>query len=229
MRTLSRTAVPALTTEQMRAVDHVMVEGLHIELVQMMENAGRSLAELAIIRFSPGSLTILAGPGGNGGGGLVAARHLANRGCQVQVVLTEPDRLTPVPAHQADILARMGVTIASRPATADLIIDAMIGYSLRGNPAGAAAQLITWANDQAAPVLALDTPSGLDLTTGTAANPAVWAAATLTLALPKVGLLDAPNVGELYLADISVPPLVYQRMGIPVPELFRQASLLRID
>ena len=229
MRTLSRTAVPALTTEQMRAVDHVMVEGLHIELVQMMENAGRSLAELAIIRFSPGSLTILAGPGGNGGGGLVAARHLANRGCQVQVVLTEPDRLTPVPAHQADILARMGVTIASRPATADLIIDAVIGYSLRGDPAGAAAQLITWANDQAAPVLALDTPSGLDLTTGTAANPAVWAAATLTLALPKVGLLDAPNVGELYLADISVPPLVYQRMGIPVPELFRQASLLRID
>jgi len=229
MRTVSRTAVPALTTEQMRAVDHVMVEGLHIELVQMMENAGRSLAELAIIRFSPGSLTILAGPGGNGGGGLVAARHLANRGCQVQVVLTEPDRLTPVPAHQADILARMGVTIASRPATADLIIDAMIGYSLRGDPAGAAAQLITWANDQAAPVLALDTPSGLDLTTGTAANPAVWAAATLTLALPKVGLLDAPNVGELYLADISVPPLVYQRMGIPVPELFRQASLLRID
>ena len=131
MRTVSRTAVPALTTEQMRAVDHVMVEDLHIELVQMMENAGRSLAELAIIRFSPGSLTILAGPGGNGGGGLVAARHLANRGCQVQVVLTEPDRLTPVPAHQADILARMGVTIASRPATADLIIDAMIGYSLR--------------------------------------------------------------------------------------------------
>jgi len=229
MRTLSRTAVPALTTEQMRAVDHVMVEDLHIELVQMMENAGRSLAELAIIRFSPRSLTILAGPGGNGGGGLVAARHLANRGCQVQVVLTEPDRLTPVPAHQADILARMGVTIASRPATADLIIDAMIGYSLRGDPAGAAAQLITWANDQAAPVLALDTPSGLDLTTGTAATPAVWAAATLTLALPKVGLLDAPNVGELYLADISVPPLVYQRMGIPVPELFRQASLLRID
>jgi hypothetical protein len=49
------------------------------------------------------------------------------------------------------------------------------------------------------------------------------------LALPKVGLLDAPNVGELYLADISVPPLVYQRMGIPVPGLFRQSSLLRID
>jgi hypothetical protein len=49
------------------------------------------------------------------------------------------------------------------------------------------------------------------------------------LALPKAGLLDAPGVGELYLADISVPPLVYQRMGIAVPELFRQSSLLRIE
>ena len=229
MHTVSRSAVPALTTEQMRAVDRAMVEDLHIELVQMMENAGRNLAELAITRFSPTSVTVLAGPGGNGGGGMVAARHLANRGCQVQIVLSEPDRLTPVPAHQADILTRMGVTIASRAPTADLVVDALIGYSLRGDPAGTAAQLITWANGQAAPVLALDTPSGLDLTTGTAGSPTVGASATLTLALPKIGLLDAPSAGELYLADISVPPLVYQRMGITVPPLFRQSSLLQID
>src|SRR5215472_14665029 len=180
MRTLSRGAVPALTTEQMREVDRVMVEDLHIELVQMMENAGRSLAELAIDRFSPGSVTVLAGPGGNGGGGLVGARHLANRGCQVQVVLSEQDRLTPVPAHQADILGRMGIPIAERPPPADLVIDALIGYSLRGDPA-------------------------------------IRATATLTLALPKAGLLDAPAVGELYLADISAPSLIYERMGIPVP------------
>jgi NAD(P)H-hydrate epimerase len=68
MRTVSRSAVPALTTEQMRAVDQAMVDDLHIELVQMMENAGRNLAELAITRFSPTSVTVLAGPGGNGGG-----------------------------------------------------------------------------------------------------------------------------------------------------------------
>ena len=229
MHTVSRSAVPALTTEQMRAVDRAMVEDLHIELVQMMENAGRNLAELAITRFSPTSVTVLAGPGGNGGGGLVAARHLINRGFQVQVVLAEPGSLTPVPAHQADILARMGVSTAPRPSAADLVIDALIGYSLRGDPVGTAAELITWANDQAAPVLALDTPSGLDLTTGAAGTPAVWAAATLTLALPKVGLLNAPNAGELYLADISVPSLVYQRMGLAVPALFRSSSLLRID
>ena len=229
MRTLSRNAVPALTAEQMRSIDRVMVEDLHIELVQMMENAGRNLAELAIARFSPGAVTVLAGPGGNGGGGLVAARHLVNRGSEVQVVLAAPDRLTPVPAHQADILARMGVSPASRPGTADLVIDALIGYSLRGDPTGTAAELITWANDQAAPILALDTPSGLDLTTGAAGTPAVRATATLTLALPKAGLLDSPNAGELYLADISVPSLVYQRMGIAVPALFRQSSLLRMD
>jgi len=213
----------------MRAVDQAMVEDLHIELIVMMQNAGRRLAEQAITRFAPSSVTVLAGPGGNGGGGLVAARHLANRGSEVQVVFSKPDRLTPVPAHQADILARMGVTIASRPSTADLVIDALIGYSLRGDPAGTAAQLITWANGQVAPVLALDTPSGLDLTTGTAGSPTVGATATLTLALPKAGLLDAPSAGELYLADISVPPLLYQRMGIAVSPLFRQSSLLQID
>jgi NAD(P)H-hydrate epimerase len=71
MHTVSRSAVPALTTEQMREVDRAMVEDLHIELVQMMENAGRNLAELAMTRFSPSSVTVLAGPGGNGGGGLL--------------------------------------------------------------------------------------------------------------------------------------------------------------
>ena len=106
MPTVSRGAVPALTTEQMRAVDRAMIEDLHIELVQMVEIAGRSLGELAITSFSPASVTVLAGPGGNGGGSLVAARHLANRGCQVQAVLSEPDRLTPVPTHRGGRHAR---------------------------------------------------------------------------------------------------------------------------
>ena len=106
--TAGSTDVPALTTDQMRDVDRAMIEDLRIDLIQMMENAGRSLAELAVDRFSADSVTVLAGPGGNGGGGMVAARHLANRGRTVSVVLSEPDSLTPVPAHQADILSRMG-------------------------------------------------------------------------------------------------------------------------
>src|SRR5262249_58500878 len=125
----------------------------------------------------------------------------------------EPAGLSPVPAYTADGLTWTGGAMAGGPAPADLVVDAVIGYSLRGAPAGTAAELITWANDQAAPVLALDTPSGLDLTTGVAGTPAVSATTTLTLALPKVGLLDAPSVGALYLHDISVPSLGYQRIG----------------
>ena len=172
---------------------------------------------------------MLAGPGGHGGGGLVAARHLANRGYLVRVVLSAPDRLNPVPAHQGDIVHRISVVFADQPPPADVVIDALIGYSLRGNPTGAAAELIEWANNPAAPILALDTPSGLDITTGTPGNPCVWAAAPLTRALPKTGLLDATEVGELYLANISVPPLVYERMGIHWPALFRESSVVRLN
>jgi NAD(P)H-hydrate epimerase len=228
MITLSRRDVPALTADQMREVDRAMVEDLHIELAQMMENAGRGLAEVAVARFSPVSVTVLAGPGGNGGGGLVAARHLVNRDCTVSVVLSAQERLTAVTAHQADILFRMGVPIVEHPADAELVVDALIGYSLRGDPVGRAAELIAWANSQPAPIVALDTPSGLDVTTGLPASPTVRATATVTLALPKAGLLDAPAVGELYLTDISVPAQVYERMGIGAPRLFRDATVVRL-
>jgi NAD(P)H-hydrate epimerase len=221
--------VPALTADQMREVDRSMVEDLHIELIQMMENAGRNLAELAIRRFDPATVTVLAGPGGNGCGGLVAARHLINRGRAVSVTLSSPYSLTAVPAHQADILRQMGAVIAEDPAPADLILDALIGYSLRGNPTGRSATLIEWANEPPAPVLALDTPSGLDVTTGVAATPHILATATLTLALPKAGLLEAPAVGELYLCDISVPEVVYQRLGVTSPLLFRDDVIVRLS
>jgi NAD(P)H-hydrate epimerase len=226
--TVDRREVPALTTDQMREVDRAMIEDLHIELIQMMENAGRSLAELALTRFAPVTVTVLAGPGGNGGGGLVAARHMVNRGRTVSVVLSEPDSLTPVPAHQADILARMGAVMATAPPGADLVVDALIGYSLRDDPTGRAAELIQWANQQPAPVLALDAPSGLDVATGRAGTPHIQASATLTLALPKVGLIDAPAVGELYLADISVPAILYQRLGLTPPNLFRDGVIISL-
>ncbi len=83
------------------------------------------------------------------------------------------------------------------------------GYHLKGAPRGTAADLIRWANAQLAPILALDVPSGVDTTTRTVFDPAIKATAIMTLALPKAGL-RAPGVetqiGELYLADISVPP-----------------------
>ena len=221
--------IPAITTDQMREVDRIMVEDLGIELMQMMENAGSNLAALATERYSPSSVTVLAGPGGNGGGGLTAARHLANRGIRVSVTLTKPiDEMTPVPAHQARILEAMGVPSTDDPADGDLVIDALVGYSLTGDPRGRAADLIHWANQQSA-VLALDTPSGLDTTTGHIGDPCIRADATMTLAMPKIGLLKAPEVaGDLYLADISVPPSVYQAFGLDVGDLFATGSVAKV-
>jgi len=221
--------IPAVTGKQMAEVDRVMLEELHITLVQMMENAGRSLAQLAISRFGPRHVVVLAGTGGNGGGAMTAARHLRNRGVGVQVVTTASPRGDSVTARQLDILERMGVELIQEPTDADLIIDGLIGYGLRDAPTGRTAQLITWANQQLAPVLALDLPSGLNATTGQWSDPHITAAATLTLALPKTGLVRArAKVGELYLADIGVPASAYQRFGLTVENMFTDAVVIRI-
>lgn len=219
-----------LTAAQMREVDRAMIEDLHIELIQMMENAGRNLADLVVERFAPASALVLSGSGGNGGGGLAAARHLANRGLDVRVVSGVPEpNLTPVPAHQMDVVRRMGIAVEAEPAEADVIVDALIGYSLRGDPRGRIAGLIEWANRVGAPVCSLDTPSGLDATSGHVGSPCIRAAATLTLALPKSGLLEAPEiVGDLFVADISVPPSVYENAGVSVGRLFADGPIVEL-
>lgn len=222
--------IPSVTREQMIEVDRVMIEDLHIDLVQMMENAGRNLARLAQLRFGPRRPVVLVGSGGNGGGGMVAARHLANWGTDVLVVLArERDALGLVPGHQLDVLERIGVPITTEPKPGDLHIDALIGYSLSGDPRGRPGELIDWLNAQPAPVLSLDTPSGLDVTTGSAGHPSVSATATLTLAAPKAGLAGGHGVGELYLADISVPTSVYSGFGMVMPaDLFADGTVVRL-
>lgn len=134
-----------VTAAQMLEVDRIMTDELGVDLLQMMENAGAHLAELAIDRFAPDTVTVLAGTGGNGGGGLTAARHLANRGVAVSVALSQPPRPRTAAEHQLEIVRRMGLTttVVDVPAEADLIIDALIGYSLDGAPTGRAADLIT--------------------------------------------------------------------------------------
>jgi NAD(P)H-hydrate epimerase len=187
--TVPASAVPAVTAEQMRKVDRIMIDDLHIELIQMMEHAGRNLAELALRRFDPATVTVLAGPGGNGGGGLVAARHLANRRVAVRVVLSSRDRMSDVPRHQLDIVERMGVVVSGEPSPSDLVIDALIGYSLRGAPRGRVADLVAWSLEVDAPVCSLDTPSGLDVTTGEPRTPCVRALPRSRLRFPRSGWL----------------------------------------
>ena len=233
--------LPYLTADQMREVDRLMVEEYGIALIQMMENAGRALAHLARRRFLDGdprgrSVIVLAGTGGNGGGALAAARRLQNFGARVHVLTTRPDdAYTGVPARQLAILRKMQTPVASAahsdPPAADVILDGLIGYSLSGDPRGAAADLIARANERPEPVLSLDVPSGLDATSGHVHTPAIRAAATLTLALPKRGL-NAPgaeaHVGELYLADISVPPALYASLGLDVPPVFAERDIVRL-
>ena len=229
--------LPALTADERRQVDRVMMEDLGIELIQMMENAGLHLAELARSRFSrlrDVPVTVLAGGGNNGGGGLVCARHLANWGAPVSVVLDRsPNEITGVPAHQMRILRRMGMSFLEEPpASTGLIVDALIGYGLSDDPKGPSAELIDRANETDAPTFSLDAPSGLDTTTGCPADPCIQATATLTLALPKRGLLTAearPVVGRLFLADISVPAVVYARMGLGRPWLFEEWTLMELE
>lgn len=237
---INHKSIPALTTAQMIEVDRAMIEDYHIELIQMMENAGRNFAELA--RHQMGgtvqgrSVVVLCGSGNNGGGGMTAARHLHNWGADVTVSLTKSaDEFRGVPAHQLDILKRMEISILESasfaPVPVELILDAIIGYSLSGSPRGKAADLTRWANNQNVPILALDTPSGLDVTSGTIYDPTIRATATLTLALPKQGLLN-PDVkkfvGDLYLADISVPHELYAKMSVKMPNLFEHEDIIRI-
>lgn len=230
---------PVLTTPQMVEVDRLMIEEYQILLIQMMENAGRNLAELAKRQLGDQvagrSIAILCGAGNNGGGGLAAARHLHNWGAEVSVKLAfDQARLKEIPAHQWHILEAMGLTSNEEPdlGKADLIIDALIGYGLTGDPRQPVAGWIDRANDAGSPILALDAPSGLNTTSGVPGKPCIRAAATLTLALPKTGLLTAQAqsvVGDLYLADISVPPELYSRLGVEVPNLFENDTILKVN
>jgi NAD(P)H-hydrate epimerase len=247
--------IPAVTAAEMAAVDRAMVERLGLDILQVMEVAGWAVARFARDRFLGGnprgrSVLILAGGGGNGGDGMVAARYLHGWGADVRVLLDRaPDRLGQTAAHQAAILGKIGppsVPVGSPggprwpvepPARADLLIDALFGFTLSRDPDGPSARLIHLANAAPGPILAVDLPSGLDATAGTAYNPAVRATATLTLALPKTGLLSSgavPYLGELYLADIGVPRAAYRLAGVDEERIdaaatcFDRAATIRI-
>jgi len=219
--------VPAVTTDQMREVDRIAIEETGPNLFQMMENAGRNLALLAMEtlgqNWAQAKIVVLAGSGGNGGGGICAARHLANRGADVTLCLGAPDRLGEVPAFQRKIFqGTSGKEVDAKDlgqVAPDFILDALIGYSLRAAPRGVAAELIRWSNGTKAPILALDIPSGVDSTTGHAEGDFINARWTMTLALPKTGLLPE-KTGKLFLADIGIPEETYRRLGLPYTSPF---------
>lgn len=237
-----RDGIPAISGEAMARIDRIMMEDLGVDTLQLMELAGYGVAD-AIRQHAGIDLTrgprilALAGPGGNGGDAMVAARLLHAWGASVAVVLARPrGAFSGIAAHQLAILDRMGIPadepegIQALPG-ADLIVDGLLGFSLKGDPRGALAHLIELANDHPAPTVAIDLPSGLEATSGRVGAPCIRAALTVTLALPKSGLLTAPEnlTGPLWVADIGVPPAVYDEVGTTVPsDLFAVASLVRV-
>jgi NAD(P)H-hydrate epimerase len=249
MATVSALPIPALTPDQMSRVDRIMVDELGVEVLQLMEVAGQAVAVWARERFLGGdargkSVLVLAGSGGNGGDGMVAARFLHSWGAHPAVWLSHDAATLQVQgaaAHQLRSLRTLGLPIQppSKPAgeepgdlpDADLIVDALLGFGLSGPPSGATARLITVANAHPAPVLAVDLPSGLDARAGHPYDPCIRADATLTLALPKTGLL-APAarsvIGELAMADIGIPTEVYDRIGVRVGPVFAERSIVRV-
>ncbi len=227
-----------LTAEEMAESDQSAIEDYGIDVLSLMENAGSAVATLARNmlggEMKDAKICFLIGKGNNGGDGLVAARHLRNWGAEVKVVLAgDKGELKEVPGKQLVIIEKMGISVQGPERVfgeQDLIVDSLLGYGSTGDPRGGVAELIRRANGSQTPILAVDIPSGLDATTGEPGEPCISAGMTVTFGFPKTGFLN-PNsrgyVGELYLADISLPEPIYrersQKLGV-----FENSTLVRI-
>ncbi|MDX1658728.1 MAG: NAD(P)H-hydrate epimerase [Nitriliruptorales bacterium] len=231
----SQEEVPHVTTEQMRAVDRIMADR-GLGLASLVEQAGRAVAH-TVRRLVDDSLdgvavTLLAGTGGNGAGGLAAARLLSAAGAEVEVLLTGE----PALPSQLDVLDMAGISWRwvgeDGPDTAspgDVVVDAMLGYGAEPPLRGVPDAVNAWLQRFAVPVVALDLPSGLSADEGLE-GACVNADVTVTLGAPKEGLrprIVHPYVGDLYLADIGIPPAVWRELDLP-PVTFPHGPLVRL-
>jgi len=240
-------AVPSVTAAQMTEVDRVTIEDLQIPVDVLTENASRQVA-VAARGLLGGSLAGkrvigLVGSGNNGGDAAGALRHLLNWGARICAEFTGPqDRLRETTRHQLMriLLATTAETAIVHDASqngfrdleADLVIDGFLGYSAHGAPREPIAALIDAANASGVPILAVDLPSGMEPDSGEVHGAAIRARATVTLALPKTGLLTPgahDYVGDLLLADIAIPHAAFARVGIDTRRLFEKGDLIRVD
>jgi len=217
-----------MSRDEVRRVDAWAIDDIGVPGAVLMENAGRSCAELVkekLAAVDRPKVCIFCGTGNNGGDGYVIARHLLNAGFQVRVVLCgERDKVRGDARINLEILERLGHAVesmdpgAKEPSVhigafareADLIVDALFGTGLRGELSGEFQSLIAAINGLGRPILAVDIPSGLDCDTGEPLGAAIRAAYTVTFVAVKRGFLASPEVsrclGELYVASIGVEP-----------------------
>lgn len=227
--------IPVLTADEMRRADRLTIEEVGLPGPVLMENAGAAVAEAIRERFPDAArIVVLCGKGNNGGDGFVVARKLRGIGAEALLLGRRADVKGDALIH-LQACERSGgrvrevadpaawAAVAPDVATADLLVDALLGTGLRARatgPAAAGIEALARASEAGIPVVAVDLPSGLGSDTGRVDGPAVQADLTVTFAAPKWSHVLAPaceRVGELALADIGIPEEVLERVA---PSLF---------
>jgi len=209
--------IELVTNTEMAEADRLAIAG-GIAGINLMENAGRAVADAVALRApSGGSVAIVAGPGNNGGDGFVAGRLLTERGFAVRLTLVG-DR-EKLKGDAVEAARRFGGRI--EPASthlldgASVVVDALFGAGLDRRVSGVAAEMIAAMNASGAPILAVDLPSGINGSTGAVMGSAVAAAASVTFFRRKPGHVLLPgrlHCGVVNVADIGIPAKVLERV-----------------
>ena len=206
-----------LSAEEMRRADALAVEA-GVAGASLMERAGEGVAEVVRRAFEKRPVAVLCGPGNNGGDGFVAARYLKDAGWLVRLgLLGDKSALKGDAALMAGLYD--GTVEPLAPAVLDgagLIVDAIFGTGLTRPVDGAARATIEAANAHAAPVIAVDIPSGIDSDTGAILGAAIRAARTVTFFLKKSGHVLFPgraHCGVIDVIDIGIPGTVLAKIG----------------
>ncbi|MDR7486699.1 MAG: NAD(P)H-hydrate dehydratase [Armatimonadota bacterium] len=219
------------TAEEMAFLDRRAAEEFGVSTLLLMEAAGRSVAEAArrLVGREVARAVVVAGKGNNGGDGFVASRVLLAAGWRVTVVLLARDsELAGDAALNLQAARRAGVEVVNLDSTAvpglrgtlaaaDVVVDALFGTGFRGPAVGLAAKTIEAMNACGRPVLSVDIPSGVMGDSGAVDGVAVRAAATVTMGLPKIGLILPPgaeHAGRIWLADVGHPRRLLEAAGI---------------
>ena len=221
------------TASQMQGLDRATINEIGIPGLLLMENAGLRTVDFLVRKFGDPCrkvVTILVGPGNNGGDGLVIARHLFQKGALPRIFLfAQPDKIKGDAAANLAIARQLELPIQwltseeEVQARADeikqswLVIDALFGTGLKRSVEGHFAAAIDLLNHLALPVVAVDIASGLDSDTGQVLGTAVRSTLTVTYGLAKAGHFLYPGrelTGELQVADIGIPASVIERANI---------------
>jgi hydroxyethylthiazole kinase-like uncharacterized protein yjeF len=201
------------TAEEMSRAD-ARAQALGIPGGVLMERAGAEMARVALEAFAPRRALVVAGGGNNGGDGFVIARELYRAGAEVAVLPTK-DSYEGDPGTNLEALRALGVRFVSVDELeaelehADLVVDALLGTGFSGEVREREARLVEGINGSAAPVLAVDVPSGVDGATGEVRGAAVRADLTVCAHAVKVGCVISPgreHAGEVVAVEIGVPP-----------------------